>query len=76
MKNKKDEKPKSAPEEVELVVTEEEYEAGLKRGWTDVSIPSPILPGPRPIWLVIVALAVLAALAFLRENDGAAAPAR
>ena len=23
------------PDEVELVVTQEDYEAGLKRGWTD-----------------------------------------
>ena len=35
MKNKNDEEPEAAPEEVELVVTQEDYEAGLKRGWTD-----------------------------------------
>ena len=34
MKCKKDEKSGSSPEEVELVVTQEDYEAGLKRGWT------------------------------------------
>ena len=32
MKNKKDEQ--SAPKEAELVVIQEDYEAGLKRGWT------------------------------------------
>ena len=41
MKNKKDEKAKSAPEEVELVVTQEDYEAGLKRGWTDDDMLKP-----------------------------------
>ncbi|HEX8889158.1 MAG TPA: hypothetical protein VF779_08270 [Pyrinomonadaceae bacterium] len=35
MKNKKDEKSENKTEEVELVVTEEDYQAGLKRGWTD-----------------------------------------
>ena len=49
------------------------HEQVVKRGWTDAGIPSAILPGARPIWLVIVALAVLATLAFLRENDGASA---
>ena len=34
MKNKNDEKPEPAPEELELVVTQEDYDAGLKRGWT------------------------------------------
>lgn len=35
MKNKKDDKPKRLAEEVEVIVTEEDYQAGLKRGWTD-----------------------------------------
>lgn len=35
MKNKKDNKAKKLGEEVEVIVTEEDYEAGLKRGWTD-----------------------------------------
>ncbi|HEX4745934.1 MAG TPA: hypothetical protein VFU99_03530 [Gaiellaceae bacterium] len=39
-----------------------------KRGWTDVSIPSAILPGLRPIWIVVVALAVLATALLLREE--------
>ncbi|PYS51017.1 MAG: hypothetical protein DMF68_05615 [Acidobacteria bacterium] len=35
MKKKKDEKSELKHEEVELVVTQEDYEEGLKRGWTD-----------------------------------------
>lgn len=35
MKNKKDETPVPATKDVELVVTPKDYEAGLKRGWTD-----------------------------------------
>jgi len=35
MKKKKDEKSELKSEEVELVVTQEDYEEGLKRGWTD-----------------------------------------
>lgn len=41
MKNKKVEKSEPSPEEVELVVTQEEYEAGLKRGWTDDDMLKP-----------------------------------
>lgn len=41
MKSKKDEKSESAAEEVELVVTPEDYEAGLKRGWTDDDMLKP-----------------------------------
>ncbi len=40
MKNKSDEKS-DASEEVELVVTQEQYEAGLKRGWTDDDMLKP-----------------------------------
>jgi hypothetical protein len=40
----------------------------VKRGSTDVSIPSAILPGAKPIWLVILGLAVLATVALLREE--------
>jgi len=29
------------PEKVELIVTEREYEAGLKRGWTDDDMLKP-----------------------------------
>ena len=47
------------------------HEQIVKRGWTDTGIPSALLPGARPIWLVIVALAVLAALALLRETKSA-----
>jgi len=41
MKNKKDEKSDTPPEEIELVVTQEDYEAGLKRGWTDDDMLKP-----------------------------------
>ena len=41
MKNKKDEKTEPALEEVELVVTQEDYEEGLKRGWTDDEMLKP-----------------------------------
>ena len=40
----------------------------VKRGWTDASIPSAILPSAKPIWLVVTALAVVAAFVLLREN--------
>lgn len=43
----------------------------VKRGWTDASIPSALLPGPRPIWLAIILLAALATLALLRETESA-----
>ncbi|MGH3135556.1 MAG: hypothetical protein ACRDPV_03570, partial [Gaiellaceae bacterium] len=43
------------------------HEQIVKRGWTDTGIPSALLPGARPIWLVVIALAVLATLALLRE---------
>ena len=39
--NKNDEKSDSASEEVELVVTHEDYEAGLQRGWTDDDMLKP-----------------------------------
>jgi hypothetical protein len=47
------------------------HEQVVKRGWTDVGIPSALLPGASPIWLVIVALTILAALALLREEKPA-----
>ena len=47
------------------------HEQVVKRGWTDVGIPSALLPGARPIWLVIVVLAALATLALLRETKSA-----
>ncbi|MGH3064905.1 MAG: hypothetical protein ACRDOF_01260 [Gaiellaceae bacterium] len=43
----------------------------VKRGWTDASIPSALIPGARPIWLVILALAAVATLALLREPKSA-----
>jgi hypothetical protein len=40
----------------------------VKRGWTDESIPSALLPGFRPIWLIVIGLAVLAAVVLLHED--------
>lgn len=37
----KSNKPVSPRDEVELVVTQEDYEAGLKRGWTDDDMLKP-----------------------------------
>ncbi|MEK6336242.1 MAG: hypothetical protein AABM67_15045 [Acidobacteriota bacterium] len=41
MKNKKDGTPVPATKDVELVVTPEDYEAGLKRGWTNDDMLKP-----------------------------------
>ncbi len=41
MKNKKDKKSEPATEVIELVITQEDYEAGLKRGWTDDDMLKP-----------------------------------
>lgn len=41
MKNQKDEKPESSSEELELIVTQEDYKAGLERGWTDDDMLKP-----------------------------------
>ncbi|MFY9618624.1 MAG: hypothetical protein WAM70_11005 [Pyrinomonadaceae bacterium] len=41
MKNKKDKKRGKLADEVELIVTEEDYQAGLKRGWTDDDMLKP-----------------------------------
>jgi hypothetical protein len=41
MNKEKDEKPEPPLEEVELVVTQEDYEEGLKRGWTDDDMLKP-----------------------------------
>ena len=43
----------------------------VKRGWTDASIPSALLPSLTPIWLVVAGLAVVAALALRREQSQA-----
>lgn len=40
----------------------------VKRGWTDASIPSALLPGVKPVWLVVVLLAVGAAFVLLGED--------
>jgi hypothetical protein len=40
----------------------------VKRGWTDVSIPSAILPAVNPIWLVVVTLSAIATIALLSED--------
>ncbi len=41
MKNKKDEKSAPTLKEVELVVTQEDYDAGLTCGWTDDDMLKP-----------------------------------
>ena len=40
----------------------------VKRGWTDAGIPSALLPGVKPIWAVVLLLAVGATLVLLREE--------
>jgi hypothetical protein len=40
----------------------------VKRGWTDASIPSALLPGVEPIWAVVIGLAVVSTFALLRED--------
>lgn len=40
----------------------------FKRGSTDLSIPSALLPGVKPIWGVVLALGVLATVVLLRED--------
>ena len=40
----------------------------VKRGWTDASIPSALLPGVEPIWAVVVALAIVSTFALIRED--------
>jgi hypothetical protein len=44
----------------------------VKRGWTDHGIPSAILPAAKPIWLVVIALAIISTLVLLHEDKGAA----
>ena len=39
--NKSDKKSDSPLDEVELVVTQDDYEAGLRRGWTDHDMLKP-----------------------------------
>jgi hypothetical protein len=41
LKSKRDKKSEPMRAEVELVVTQEDYEAGLKRGWTDDDMLKP-----------------------------------
>jgi hypothetical protein len=41
MKKKKVKKSDKPSEEIELVVTQEDYEEGLKRGWTDDDMLKP-----------------------------------
>ncbi|HVF56929.1 MAG TPA: hypothetical protein VM934_12320 [Pyrinomonadaceae bacterium] len=41
MKKANDKKSETQPEEVELVVTQKDYEEGLKRGWTDDDMLKP-----------------------------------
>lgn len=41
MNNMKDKKSENLADEIELVVTEEDYQEGLKRGWTDDDMLKP-----------------------------------
>ena len=47
----------------------------VKRGWTEAEIPPALLPGFRPIWAVILALAAFAAVLLARERRAERAPA-
>ena len=40
----------------------------VKRGWTDAGIPSALLPGVKPIWGIVILLALAATLVLLREE--------
>ena len=40
----------------------------VKRGWTDASIPSALLPGVEPIWAVVIGLAIVATIVLLQED--------
>ena len=40
----------------------------VKRGSTDASIPSALLPGVKPIWLVVILVAIGATLVLLQEH--------
>lgn len=40
----------------------------VKRGWTAEGIPSALLPSFKPIWIVVIGLAVLATLVLMRED--------
>jgi hypothetical protein len=40
----------------------------VKRGWTNEGIPSALLPGVKPIWGVVIGVAVIATIVLLREN--------
>jgi hypothetical protein len=46
----------------------------VKRGWTGTEIPDALLPGFRPIWAVILALAALATILLARERRTERAP--
>jgi hypothetical protein len=47
------------------------FEQVVKRGWTDTTIPSALLPGARPIWAVILLLAAASTVVMLREEPTA-----
>jgi hypothetical protein len=40
----------------------------VKRGWADAEIPAALLPGFRPVWGVILALAAVSAIVLAREG--------
>lgn len=43
----------------------------VKRGWVETGIPSALVPAAKPIWLVVIAFAVIAAYVLLREDKAA-----
>jgi hypothetical protein len=47
------------------------FEQVVKRGWTDATIPSALLPGLRPIWGVILVVAAAATAVLLRDGRDA-----
>ena len=48
----------------------------VKRGWTDEGIPSALLPGVKPIWAVVIGVALIATIVLLREDKGTSYSAR
>ena len=48
----------------------------VKRGWTDDGIPSALVPGLKPIWAVVIGVAVIATIALLSEDKRTSYSAR
>ena len=67
--------PTAATGRRHIIASSIEHEAVLntvkalvKRGWTDEGIPSALLPGVKPIWAVVIGVAVIATIVLLRED--------